>query len=130
MSATPGRHRPRRENGQRGKRTSASFRAKLGGGDRVPVRTRIAETRRAHHDHRPPADLTKRSEPAVSTATDTTAIAFNKAQENLNNDSSLSQLQDDKKITYVLDRIKDDVQMLTPSTDPHREQEEESGDGR
>ena len=41
-----------------------------------------------------------------------------------------SQLPDDEKIQYVLDRIKADDQTLAASTDPDKEREEEGGDGR
>ena len=42
----------------------------------------------------------------------------------------LSQLSEDEKIQYVLDRIKADDQTLAASTDPNKEREEEGGDGR
>lgn len=41
-----------------------------------------------------------------------------------------SQLPDDEKIRYVLDRVKADDQTLAASTDPDKEREEEGGDGR
>lgn len=41
-----------------------------------------------------------------------------------------SQLPDDEKIQYVLDRVKADDQTLAASTDPNKEREEEGGDGR
>lgn len=41
-----------------------------------------------------------------------------------------SQLSEDEKIQYVLDKIKADDQTLAASTDPNKEQEEEGGDGR
>ena len=41
-----------------------------------------------------------------------------------------SQLSEDEKIQYVLDKIKADNQTLAASTDPNKEQEEEGGDGR
>ena len=65
----------------------------------------------------------------VSTA-DITATAFNKAQGDLNNEVDPSQLPDDEKIQYVLDKIKTDDQTLAASTDPNKEREEEGGDGR
>ena len=42
----------------------------------------------------------------------------------------LSQLSEDEKIQYVLDKIKTDDQTLAASTDPNKEREEEGGDGR
>lgn len=41
-----------------------------------------------------------------------------------------SQLPEDEKIQYVLDRIKAGDQTLVASTDPYKKQEEEGGDGR
>ena len=41
-----------------------------------------------------------------------------------------SELSEDEKIQYVLDRIKADDQTLAASTDPDKEREEEGGDGR
>lgn len=41
-----------------------------------------------------------------------------------------SQLSEDEKIQYVLDKIKTDDQTLAASTDPNKEREEEGGDGR
>lgn len=41
-----------------------------------------------------------------------------------------SQLSEEEKIQYVLDRIKADDQTLAASTDPNKEREEEGGDGR
>lgn len=63
-------------------------------------------------------------------AADITATAFNKAQANLNNEVDPSQLPDDEKIRYVLDRVKADDQTLAALTDPDKEREEEGGDGR
>lgn len=42
----------------------------------------------------------------------------------------LSQLPEDEKIQYVLDKIKAGDQTLAASTDPNKEREEEGGDGR
>ncbi|MCX8672967.1 helix-turn-helix domain-containing protein [Bifidobacterium sp. B4001] len=42
----------------------------------------------------------------------------------------LSQLPEDEKIQYVLDKIKAGDQTLVASTDPYKEQEKEGGDGR
>lgn len=63
-------------------------------------------------------------------AADITATAFNKAQGNLNNEVDPSELSEDEKIRYVLDRVKADDQTLAASTDPDKEREEEGGDGR
>lgn len=41
-----------------------------------------------------------------------------------------SQLSEDEKIQYVLDKIKAGDQTLVASTDPYKEQEKEGGDGR
>lgn len=41
-----------------------------------------------------------------------------------------SQLPEDEKIQYVLDKIKAGDQTLVASTDPYKEQEKEGGDGR
>lgn len=41
-----------------------------------------------------------------------------------------SQLPEDEKIQYVLDKIKAGDQTLAASTDPNKEREEEGGDGR
>ena len=63
-------------------------------------------------------------------AADITATAFNKAQGNFNNEVDPSQLPEDEKIQYVLDKIKAGDQTLVASTDPYKEQEKEGGDGR
>lgn len=63
-------------------------------------------------------------------AADITATAFNKAQGYLDNEVDPSQLPEDEKVKFVLDKIQADEQTLVASTDPYKKQEKEGGDGR
>ena len=49
---------------------------------------------------------------------------------NLNSEIDPSQLPEDEKVKFVLDKIQAGEQTLVASTDPYKKQEKEGGDGR